>query len=104
MVAILTHVGTTDWDRERLNTYVNTPASWSVHALRTDAVWASSLARVNTFKCFTHVSLGEGEGEAQSLLVGLNGGTVLSSKQAKKVFSSSVSLMSVSVTWLDFFL
>ena len=26
-----------------------------------DAVWASSLARVNTFKCFTHVGCGEGE-------------------------------------------
>ena len=26
-----------------------------------DAVWAGSLARVNTFKCFTHVGHGEGE-------------------------------------------
>jgi hypothetical protein len=34
MVAILKHVGTADWDRERLNMSVNTPASWSAHALR----------------------------------------------------------------------
>ena len=26
-----------------------------------DAVWANSLARVNTFKCFTHVGHGLGE-------------------------------------------
>jgi hypothetical protein len=35
MVAILKHVGTADWDRERLNMSVNTPASWSAHALMT---------------------------------------------------------------------
>jgi hypothetical protein len=28
-------VGTADWDRERLNMSVNTPVSWSAHALRT---------------------------------------------------------------------
>ena len=32
---ILKHVGTADWDRERLNMSVNTPDSWSAHALRT---------------------------------------------------------------------
>ena len=31
---ILKHVGTADWDRERLNMSVNTPASWSAHVLR----------------------------------------------------------------------
>jgi hypothetical protein len=36
MVDILKHVGTEDWDWERLNMCIlNTPASWSVHALRT---------------------------------------------------------------------
>jgi hypothetical protein len=40
MVAILKHVGTADWYRERLN--------MSVNAAR-DAVWDSSLVRVNTF-------------------------------------------------------
>ena len=34
MVAILNHVGTADWDIERLNMPINTPASWSAHALR----------------------------------------------------------------------
>ena len=35
MVALLKHVGTADWDRDGLNMSVNTPASWSVDALRT---------------------------------------------------------------------
>ena len=35
VVAILKHVGTADWNRERLNMSVNTPASWSAHSLRT---------------------------------------------------------------------
>ena len=34
-MAILKDVGTADWDRERMNMSVNTPASWSAHALRT---------------------------------------------------------------------
>ena len=49
MVALLKHVGTADWDRD-----------CSEEGDR-DAVWAGSLARVNTFKCFTHVGCGEGE-------------------------------------------
>jgi hypothetical protein len=40
----------------------------------------------------------------QSLLEGRIGGTVLSSKGAKKVFSLSGSKMSVSVMWLVFIL
>jgi hypothetical protein len=80
---------------------VNTPASWSAHALRTqlrDAVWADILAWVDTFKCLTHVGHGEGEGGQQSLIVCHIGGTVLSSKLGKEVFSLSGSKTSVSVT------
>ena len=55
-------MGTADWDRERLNMSVNTPACWSCSEdAAGDAVWAGSLATVNTFKCFTHVGHGEGE-------------------------------------------
>ena len=34
MVDILNQVGKADGDRERLNMSINTPASWSAHALR----------------------------------------------------------------------
>ena len=40
---------------------INTTATWSAHASEDaarDAVWASSLARVNMFKCLTHVDHG----------------------------------------------
>ena len=66
-MANLKHLGTADWDRERSNMYVNTPASWSAHALKTgdgdagDAVWAGRLARVSTLKCLTHVGHRDGE-------------------------------------------
>jgi hypothetical protein len=60
MVATLKNVGTADWDRERLNMSVNTPSSCSEEAVK-DAVWAGNLARLNTFKCLTHVSHREGE-------------------------------------------
>ena len=43
-------------------------------------------------------------GGVQSLIAGRNGGTILSSKRAKKGFSLSGSGTSVSVTWLVFFL
>ena len=33
-MAILKHVGKADWDRERLNMSINTPANWSARALR----------------------------------------------------------------------
>ena len=67
-----------------------------------DAVWAGGLARVNTFKCLTHVGHGEGGG-AKSLVAGRVGGTVLSSKRAKKVFSLSGNETS-RTTWLVFFM
>ena len=46
MVDILKQVGTADWDRERLNWSVNTPASWSAHTLRTRLVMLSGPAAV----------------------------------------------------------
>jgi hypothetical protein len=63
-VAILKHVGTTDWDRKRLNTSVNgtlltcSEDAARAHAPRTQlgTIWAGSLSRVNTLKCLTHVS------------------------------------------------
>jgi hypothetical protein len=33
MVDILKQAGTTDWDKERFNMFVNIPASWSAHAM-----------------------------------------------------------------------
>ena len=39
-------VDTTDWDRERLNMPINTPASLSAHALRTRLGMPSGLAAV----------------------------------------------------------
>jgi hypothetical protein len=53
MVAILKHVGTVDWERERLNMSVNTCSD--------DAARDASLARVNTIKCLTHIGHGGGE-------------------------------------------
>ena len=64
MVAILKHVGTADWDRGEIE-YICKNTSQLVCSCSEDtaidAVWADSLARVNTFKCFTHVGHGEGE-------------------------------------------
>ena len=66
-----------------------------------DAVWAISLARVNMFKCFTHVSHGEGEptgfgsGPCQWHCIVL--------KASKKLFHLSGRKTSMSVTGLVFF-
>jgi hypothetical protein len=64
MMAILKHVGTTDWDGERLNMSVNTPASWSTHALRTCLGMPSGLA---TLQGLTHFNILFGEGEPTDL-------------------------------------
>ena len=52
-MALLKHVGTADWEQQLV-------CACSMDAAG-DAVWACSLVRVNTFKCFTHVGCGEGE-------------------------------------------
>jgi hypothetical protein len=80
MVYILKQVGAADWDRERLNMSVNTPASCSEDAAR-DAIWAGSPARVNTLTMDKEIP--------QSLGAVCVGGTVLSSKRGKNVFSLS---------------
>ena len=76
MVAILKHVGTADWDRERLNMSVNTPASWSAHALRTLGTLRlgmlsgpAALRGLTRFKFLTHVGHVEGEGGPHTILV-----------------------------------
>ena len=83
---------------------VNTPASWSAHALRTQLGMPSGLA---VLRGLTHLNvlltLDMEKESPQSLVVGCGGGNVLSSKWAKKVFSLSASKRSVSVTWLVFF-
>ena len=103
MVALLKHVGTADWYRERLNMSINTPASRSADALRTQLRMPSELAVLRGLTCLNILPTSATENESpQSLGVGHIGGTVLSSKQAKKVFSLSGSKTSVSTTWLVF--
>ena len=64
MVALLEHVGTADWDKVLIE-YVRKHTGQLVCACSEgaagDAVWAWSLARVDTFKCFTHLGCSEGE-------------------------------------------
>ena len=60
-MALLKHVGTADWDKEYVRKYTNQLVCTCSEDAAGDAVWAGSLARVNTFKCFTHISCGEGE-------------------------------------------
>ena len=106
-MAILKHVGTPDWDRERLNMSVNTPASWSVHAPRTRLGIHSGPAALRGLKrlnVLLKLATEKEGGTAQSFLAGHYGGIVLSSKRAKKVVSLSGSMTSLSVTWLVIFL
>jgi hypothetical protein len=101
----LKHVGTADWYREKLNVYVNTPASWSAHALRMQLGMPSGPAALRGFKRLNVLLTLVTEKESpQSLVAGRVCGTVLSSKRTKKVFSLSGSKMSVSATWLVFLL
>ena len=105
MVAILKHVGTADWDRERLNMSVNTPASCSSHTLRRWLGMPSGPAALQGLTRLNVLLTSATEKEIpQSLVAGRNGGTVLSSKLEKKVFRFSGSKTAVSVRWLVFLL
>ena len=48
------HVGTADRDRERLNMPVNTPASWSAHALR---MWLGMPSGPAALRGLTHLNV-----------------------------------------------
>jgi hypothetical protein len=90
VVAILKHVGTADWDMERLNMSVNTPVSWSVHALRTQLGMPSEPAALQGLTLLNVLLTSATEKESpQSFVACYVGGTVLSSKWAKNVFSLS---------------
>ena len=84
MKAILKHVGTADWDKEDIE-YVNSQlVCASSEDAAMDAVSAGSLLRLT---CLNVLLTSATEKESpQSLVMGRSGGTVLSSKRAKKVF------------------
>ena len=103
MVDILKHVRIADWERERLNMSVNTLASWSAHALRTRLGMLSVPVAMQGLTRFNVLLMSATEKESpESWVSGRVGGTVLSSKWAKKVISLSGSKTSVSATWLVF--
>ena len=80
---------------------VNTPGSWSAHALRTRLGMPSGLAALRELTRLNVLLTSATEKESpQSLVEGCVGGPVLSSKRGKKVFSLPGSKTSVSVTWL----
>ena len=84
MLAILKHVGTADWDRDRLNMSINKPASWSAHALRTRLEMPSGPPALQGLKHLNAFLTSATEKESpQSLLAVRVGGTVLSSKRQK---------------------
>ena len=84
---------------------VNTPASWSAHALRTRLGMSSGPAALRTLITLNVLLTLAAVKESPPVLVaGRVGGTVLSSTRAKKVFSLSGSKTLGSATGLVFFL
>jgi hypothetical protein len=101
MVALLKHVGTADWNRDWLNMSINTPVSWSVHTPRTPA--RDAVLRVLTLLNVL-LTLATVMESPQVLVAGhvSVSVTVLSQKQAKKLFHLSGSKTSLSATGLVF--
>ena len=84
---------------------VNTPASWSAHALRTWLGMPSGPAALRGVTRLNVVlTLATEKKSPQALVAGHVSGTVLSSKRAKKLFNLSGSKTSVSATGMVFFL
>ena len=83
---------------------VNTSDRWSAHALRTRLRMPSGPVALRGLKRLNVLLTSAMEKESlQSLVVGRVGGTILSSKRAKKLFHLSGSKTSVSATRLVFF-
>ena len=88
-----------------MNMSVNTPASWSAHALRARLGMLSGPAALRGLTRLNVLLTSAAVKESLHVLVaGRVSGTVLSSKRAKKLFSLPRSKASWSVTGLVFFL
>ena len=81
---------------------LNIPASWSAHTLRTWLGMPSGPAALRGINVLH--TLAAVKESPQVLVAGCVGGTVLSSKRAKKLFSLSGSKTSGSATGMVFFL
>ena len=77
MVELLNHVGTVDWDRERLNMPVNTSTSWPVHALRTQQGMPSGPAALRGLTRLNVLLTLATEESLQALIAGRVSGTVI---------------------------